>query len=195
MGQLHTVYPGTHFVLNVIAATAVCRRAGVPFDVIQRAVAKFRGARRRFERIGEAGGVLVMDDYAHHPTEARASIAAARNRFPERRIIGIHQPHTYSRISYLWDEWTRCWGGLDELIILETYAARETPIAGRSAGDLANAIDSPKATYARDFADAAAKAKTLVRPGDVVFTIGAGDVNEVGPRLLDLLRQAEGATR
>ena len=72
-------------------------------------------------------GVLVMDDYAHHPTEVRANIAAAIRAFPERRVIWIYQPHTYSRISYLWDEWLTCWNGLDALIVLETYAAREVP--------------------------------------------------------------------
>jgi UDP-N-acetylmuramate--alanine ligase len=151
-------------------------------------VATFHGARRRFEEIGEAGGILVVDDYAHHPSEVRATLRAARARYPERRLIGVHQPHTYSRISYLWDEWTRCWDGLDELVILETYAAREEAIAGRSARDLAAAIEHPRASYAADFDEAAARAVELARSGDVVFTIGAGDVVEVGPRVLELLR-------
>ncbi len=180
--------PGDYFVRNVVAAAAASLHAGVPFAVLAEAVAGFQGARRRFEKKGEAGGVLVMDDYAHHPTEARATIAAARARFPERRLIAVYQPHTYSRISYLWDEWTRCWGGLDALIVLETYAARETPVAGRSAADLAKAIAAPRATYAADFDDAARQAVALAMPGDVVFTIGAGDVVEVGPMILELLR-------
>jgi UDP-N-acetylmuramate--alanine ligase len=188
LGKLRAGVPGEHFVLNALAATAVCLHLDVPFDTIVASVASFRGARRRFERIGEAGGVLVMDDYAHHPTEVRTTIAAARHKFPERRLIGVYQPHTYSRISYLWDEWTRCWAGLDALVVLETYAAREAPVAGRSAADLALAIAEPKARYAKDFDDAAAQAVALAQPGDVVFTIGAGDVNEVGPRMLELLR-------
>jgi UDP-N-acetylmuramate--alanine ligase len=129
-----------------------------------------------------------MDDYAHHPTEARVTIRAAKTRFPERRLIGVYQPHTYSRISYLWDEWTRCWNGLDALVVLETYAAREDPVAGRSAKDLADAISGPATIYASDFDDAARKAVGLSRPGDVIFTIGAGDVVEVGPKILELLR-------
>lgn len=188
LGKLRAGVPGEHFVLNALAATAVCLHLDVPFATISRAVERFSGARRRFERIGEAGGVLVMDDYAHHPTEVRTTIAAARHKFPERRLIAVYQPHTYSRISYLWDEWTRCWAGLDALVVLETYAARETPVAGRTAADLAAAIVQPQAQYARDFDDAAAQAVALARPGDVVFTIGAGDVNEVGPRMLELLR-------
>lgn len=188
LGRMKVNVPARHFVLNALAATAACAHLDVPFDQIASAAAKFHGARRRFERVGEAGGVLVMDDYAHHPTEVRATLLAAREAFPERRLIGIHQPHTYSRISYLWEEWTRCWDRLDELVILETYAARETPVAGRSAADLASAIERPKAKYAADFAEAAEKAVELARPGDVVMTIGAGDVTEVGPMVLELLQ-------
>lgn len=188
IGELHGFLPGEHFVRNALAAAAVATHYGVPFEVIREAVREFRGAHRRFERTGEAGGVTVMDDYAHHPTEVRATIAAAREAFPERRLIGVYQPHTYSRIGYLWDEWLTCWDGLDALVVLETYAAREKPLPGRSAADLAAAITTPKASYAKDFDDAAAQAKALARPGDVVFTIGAGDVLEVGPRLLELLR-------
>jgi UDP-N-acetylmuramate--alanine ligase len=188
IGRMHARVPGEHFVRNVLAATAVATHLGVPFETIAAAVSEFRGARRRFETIGEAGGVLVMDDYAHHPTEVKATIAAAIRAFPERRIIGIYQPHTYSRIGYLWDEWLNCWNGLEALVVLETYAAREAPLPGRSAKDLAEAIAGVATVYASDFDDAAAKAKDIARPGDVVFTIGAGDVVEVGPRLLELLR-------
>ena len=188
VGTLHGPVPGEHFVRNALAACAVALSLEVPFNVIADAVASFEGARRRFETVGEAGGVLVMDDYAHHPTEVRATIAAALRAFPERRVIGIYQPHTYSRISYLWDEWLTCWKGLSALVVLETYAAREAPLPGRSAADLAAAITGVETVYAKDFDDAAAKAKALARPGDVVFTIGAGDVVEVGPRLLEALR-------
>lgn len=187
LGDLTATVPGIHFVRNATAAAAACLTLGVEFDAVVGALAKFRGARRRFECVGEAGGVLLMDDYAHHPTEVRTTIATARTRFPERRLIGVYQPHTYSRIAYLWDEWTRCWDGLDELVVLETYAARENPEAGRSARDLAAAIESPTARYATDFDDAARQAVALAKPGDVIFTIGAGDVVEVGPKIMELL--------
>jgi len=130
----------------------------------------------------------VMDDYAHHPTEVRSTIETARAAFPGRRLIVVYQPHTYSRIAYLWDEWTRCWGGIDELIVLETYAAREAPEAGRSALDLVAAITEPRARYAKDFDEAARMAAELAHAGDVVFTMGAGDVIEVGPKIVELLR-------
>ncbi|MCE7928559.1 MAG: UDP-N-acetylmuramate--L-alanine ligase [Chloroflexi bacterium CFX7] len=188
LGQLQLRQPGRHFIANALAATAACIHLGVGFGDIRPAVHAFRGAHRRFEFVGEEGGVVVMDDYAHHPTEVRATLQAARARFGGRRIIGVYQPHTYSRISYLWDEWTRCWSDLDALIVLETYAARETPVAGRSASDLARAIREPAASYAPGFDEAARMAADLARPGDVVFTIGAGDVLEVGPRILELLR-------
>jgi hypothetical protein len=123
--------------------------------------------------------VLVVDDYAHHPTEVRATIAAALRAFPERRIIGVHQPHTYSRISYLWDDWLTCWDGLSALVVLETYAAREKPLPGYSAADLSAAIRGVETVYASDFDDAAARL-ALARPGDVVFTIG-GRCRRVGP--------------
>ncbi|MEX1103645.1 MAG: Mur ligase family protein, partial [Dehalococcoidia bacterium] len=188
LGQIEASVPGLHFVRNATAAAAVCLGLGVEFETVRAAIARFQGARRRFETVGEAGGVLVMDDYAHHPTEARATIATARTRFPERRLIAVYQPHTYSRIAYLWDEWTKCWAGLDELVVLETYAAREKPEAGRSARDLAAAIEAPRTHYATDFDDAARQAVDLANAGDVIFTIGAGDVVEVGPRILELLR-------
>ncbi|MBE7518061.1 MAG: UDP-N-acetylmuramate--L-alanine ligase [Thermoflexaceae bacterium] len=188
LGELRVRQPGNHFVANALAAAAVSHHLGASFDAIREAVRAFRGAHRRFELVGEAGGIIVMDDYAHHPTEVRATLQAARTRFGGRRLIGIYQPHTYSRISYLWDEWTRCWSDLDALIVLETYAARETPVAGRSASDLARAIREPAASYAPDFDAAARMAVDLARPGDVVFTIGAGDVVEAGPMILELLR-------
>jgi UDP-N-acetylmuramate--alanine ligase len=187
LGGLRTRVPARHFAQNALAAAAISLQCGVAFDQVQTAVAAFRGARRRFEEVGEAGGVLVMDDFAHHPTEVRATIAAAKAAFPERRLIGIYQPHTYTRIAYLWDQWLGCWEGLDALIVVETYAARERPEAGRSAAELAGAIKSPKASFAKDFDDAVRQAAALVTAGDVVFTIGAGDVSEVGPMLLEAL--------
>jgi UDP-N-acetylmuramate--alanine ligase len=188
LGGLRVRVPARHFALNALAATAIATQCGVSFEQVQRAVASFRGARRRFERVGEAGGVVVMDDFAHHPTEVKATIAAAKAAFPETRLIAVYQPHTYSRIGYLWDDWLQCWDGLDALIVVETYAARERPEAGRSAVDLAHAIHNPKASYAKDFDDATRQAAAIAKPGDVVFTIGAGDVSEIGPMLLEALR-------
>ncbi|GIW14019.1 MAG: UDP-N-acetylmuramate--L-alanine ligase [Tepidiforma sp.] len=188
LGDIDVRVPGLHFVRNAAAAAAVALHLDVPFEAVRTAIAEFHGARRRFEYVGEAAGITVIDDYAHHPTEVRALVETARAAFPGRRLIGIHQPHTYSRIAYLWNDWLGCFSGLDDLLIVETYAAREDPAAGRSARDLAAAITAPHARYAADFDEAVRIARGIARPGDVVLTIGAGDVNEVGPRLLEALR-------
>lgn len=188
VGPLRTAIPGDHVVRNATVAAAVCLDLGVPFADVESAIRRFHGAHRRFETVGEAGGVLVMDDYAHHPTEVRATLQAARQQFDGRRIFAVYQPHTYSRIAYLWDQWLDCWDGLDGLVVLETYAAREAPAAGRSAADLATAIARPQAQYAATFEEAARMMARTVQPGDVVFTLGAGDVDAVGPLLLEALR-------
>ncbi|MXY87305.1 MAG: UDP-N-acetylmuramate--L-alanine ligase, partial [Dehalococcoidia bacterium] len=187
LGELTIALPGEYAVENTLAAAAACLGEGASFATVREAAACFQGAKRRFEHLGEAGGVLVIDEYAHHPSEVRAVLAAARTRFPGRRLIGIHQPHTYSRIAYLWEAWLECWDGLDELVILETYAARETPTEGRGAEDLAREIARPSASYAAGFEEAVEQAAALAQPGDVVMTIGAGSVTEVGPMLLEAL--------
>jgi UDP-N-acetylmuramate--alanine ligase len=187
-GELTVHVPGRYFVLNALAATAACLDLGVPFETVRACLDEFRGAHRRFELIGEARGVTVMDDYAHHPAKVRALIEAARARFPGRQLVGVYQPHTYTRIAYLWDDWLTCFRGLDDLVVLETYAAREEPRPGFTAADLARAIEDPEASYAADFDDAAQQAVALARPGAVIFTIGAGDVDEVAPRVLERLR-------
>lgn len=188
LGQVEIPRPGMHIILDGLAAAAACVLAGVDMGDIRKAAADFQGAKRRFELKGEAGGVVVMDDYAHHPAKVRAFLEGARVRFGARRLIGVYQPHTYTRTAYLWDDWLTCFAGLDALIVVETYAARETPQPGRTASDLARAMTNPAASYAPDFETAAKMAAEMARPGDVVFTIGAGDVVEVGPMVLELLR-------
>ncbi len=128
-GEFRIGLPGRHNVSNALAAIAVGHHVGVSLEVMKKALAEFRGAGRRFELVGEAGGVTVMDDYAHHPTELCATIAAARERFAGRRLVAVFQPHTYSRTLYLLEGFRTCFEGLDELLVLETYAARE-PVAG-----------------------------------------------------------------
>lgn len=188
LGQVTINRPGMHIILDGLAATAAATLCGVDFGDIRKACADFQGAKRRFELIGEAGGVVVLDDYAHHPAKVKALVEAARVRFGSRRIIGVYQPHTYTRTDYLWDDWLTCFAGLDALIVVETFAARETPKPGRTASDLARALTNPAASYAPDFESAARMASELARPGDVIFTIGAGDANAVGPMILERLR-------
>jgi UDP-N-acetylmuramate--alanine ligase len=133
--------------------------------------------------------VIVYDDYAHHPTEVRDGLVQpARERFGERRLVVLFQPHTYTRTQYLLDEWKTCFEGIDVLYILETYAARESADAGLSGADLARAIVTPRATYCATFEDAATTIAADLRGGDVFFTVGAGDVDRVGPMVLEKLR-------
>ena len=184
-----TRLPGIHNVSNALGAIAVGSILGLPPEAMRRSVAEFRGVKRRFQPIGEAAGVTVMDDYAHHPTEVRATLAAARGRFPGRRLVCLFQPHTYSRTRYLIEGFRTCFADCDVLLIAETYAAREEPSAGMSAEELAREVRQPPARYTGDLAQSAAAVAELLGAGDVFFTIGAGDVEKVGPMVLEALRR------
>lgn len=180
---------GGHQVNNALAAIAVASVLGLPKAAVREALARFRGVQRRFQSVGEAAGITIMDDYAHHPTEISATIDAARQRFPGRRLVCLFQPHTYSRTRYLLDGFRTCFQGVDQLLIAETYAAREKPSAGMSAQELVEAIDSLPATYAGGLEEAPSKVMEVLEPGDVFFTIGAGDIDQVGPKILQALRK------
>jgi UDP-N-acetylmuramate--alanine ligase len=188
-GTFETRLPGIHNVRNALGAIAVGSILGLPLESVQRSLAGFQGVRRRFQRLGEAAGVTVVDDYAHHPTEVRATLAAARERFPGRRLVCLFQPHTYSRTQYLLDGFRTCFGDCDVLLIAQTYAAREEPSAGMTGQQLAPQIVAPKARYAGDLEESAAAVAELLEAGDVFFTIGAGDVEKVGPAVLEALRR------
>lgn len=187
--SFETRLPGVHNVSNAVGAIAVGSILGLPLETVRRSVAEFRGVGRRFQPVGEAADITVMDDYAHHPTEVRATLAAARDRFPGRRLVCLFQPHTYSRTSYLLDGFRTCFAGCDVLLIADTYAAREEPSAGMSAEQLAPEIRQPPARYAGDLEQSAAAVAGLLKPGDVFFTIGAGDVDKAGPLVLEALKK------
>jgi UDP-N-acetylmuramate--alanine ligase len=192
LGAFTITLPGTHNVSNALAGIAAGATIGLGADVMRSALATYRGARRRFEHVGEARGITVMDDYAHHPTEVReGTVAAAKQRFPGRRLVVLFQPHTFTRTAYLLDEWTSCFTGVDALFITHTYAAREEAAAGLSGRDLAEALTAAgtPATYADSFEEAADAVARELREGDVFFTVGAGDVDSVGPMVLERLRR------
>jgi UDP-N-acetylmuramate--alanine ligase len=190
IGTFTITLPGRHNVSNALAGIAAGSTIGINTDTIKAALASYRGAQRRFEYIGEERGITVMDDYAHHPTEVRvATIAPARERFPGRRLVLLFQPHTYTRTAYLLDEWKTCFEGADAVYITHTYAAREEADAGLSGADLAQAITSPTAVYVDSFENAADRIAADLREGDVFFTVGAGDVDSVGPMVLERLRR------
>ena len=187
LGLLSLRVPGRHNVLNALAALAAAMRAGVDFKRAAQAASDFTGTRRRFELHGEAGGVTLVDDYAHHPSEVRATLAAARLRYPGRRLVGCFQPHTYSRSAYLLDGFRDCFEGLDALFIAPTYAARETPDRGLDAAALAAEITSPPARYVASIDEGVSLIADALEAGDVFLTIGAGDIDSLLPLLRERL--------
>src|SRR5262245_13124709 len=187
LGECTLQVPGRHNVLNALAAIAVGLDLDVPFPTIQHALAGFTGVQRRFQVRGRAGGVTVVDDYGHHPAEIRATLAAAKAGF-ETRVVCVFQPHRYTRTLHLHREFLTAFNQADVLLVMDVYAAGEPPIPGVSASALAEEI---RAHGHRDVAhvgsDKAAVVEHLVqvtRPGDLVLTLGAGDVYQVGPELL-----------
>ena len=180
--------PGVYNLRNVAAALAATEVAGFELSISAAAVAAFQGVERRFQLVGEHAGVVVIDDYAHHPTEVRAALAAARTRYPNRRLVVLFQPHTYTRTRYLLDEFTTCFADADRLYIADTYAAREAPDRGMTAAQLAPLISSPRAVYAGSVAETAAAAAACAEPNDVIVTMGAGDIDAAPAAVLEHLR-------
>ena len=176
--------PGAFNVRNALAALAALSAAGFDARAASAALTDFQGVARRFQMHGEAAGVLVLDDYAHHPTEIAATIGALRERYGARRLLLLFQPHTYSRSRYLLDGFRRCFDGVDLLFLCDTYAARESPEAGLTAQQLAERLDHADAIYAGSVEEAARVAADAAQAGDVVVTVGAGDVDAAGPLIL-----------
>jgi len=190
--QLRLAVPGLHNVRNAATALAVLHALEADVQVGAKALASFGGVGRRFERLGEAGGVTVVDDYAHHPTEVAATLAAARQAFPGRRVVAVFQPHLYSRTALHGAALGEALAAADVVVVAPIYAAREQPSAG---GGVTHDVVARSAIRAgaptvsvRDRADLTGQVARAVRTGDVVFTLGAGDVTRVGPELLGILK-------
>jgi UDP-N-acetylmuramate--alanine ligase len=187
LGPVALAVPGAHNVLNSLAALAVGLDLEVPFDRIRAGLSAFTGVDRRFQVKGEAGGVLVIDDYGHHPTEIRATLQALRARAGPRRTVVLFQPHRFTRTRLLFEEFGRAFSEADVVLVTDVYAAGEEPIEGASAEDLARALAArggAPAVYAGELASARERLAGLVRPGDVVLTLGAGNVWMAGEDLL-----------
>jgi len=188
-GEVTLRMVGAHNVLNALACCAVSHELGIPFKVTAEALGDFAGVQRRFTVRGEVNGITVVDDYGHHPAEIRATLAGARASFPQRRIVCAFQPHRYTRTRDLLGEFATAFNDADSLLLTEVYAASEDPIPGVTGAKLHEAV---KACGHRDaaFAERAELARRLrekVRPGDLVITLGAGDITHVGEELLGLL--------
>jgi UDP-N-acetylmuramate--alanine ligase len=197
LGPVTLQVPGRHNVLNALAAAAVGLDLEMPFDKIQAALASFAGVQRRFQIRGEVRGVLVVDDYGHHPAEIRATLAAAKAGF-DRRVITVFQPHRYSRTQHLRNDFLTAFYQSDVLIVMDIYAAGEAPIEGVHARDLADGIAAHghrEVLYLGS--DRAAIVDYLcesTRAGDLVLTLGAGDVGLLGGELLKRLGPDPGTT-
>ncbi len=190
LGDLTVPLPGEHNVLNALAAVCVGLELDLEFDTIADALAGFQGVHRRFEVLGEKRGVLVVDDYAHNPAKLKAAFAGARTGFPNRRLVAVFQPHRYHRVKSLADEFSRSFCQTDVLFVTPIYGAGEQPIEGVTGEGLADAIRQHGhrgVTYVPSHDELAAGLTESVRPGDLVLTVGAGDIWKVGVELLDSL--------
>ncbi|MCX7754972.1 MAG: UDP-N-acetylmuramate--L-alanine ligase [Anaerolineales bacterium] len=182
--------PGLHNVRNALAVLAVVGLLGLDLKAAGRALGEFRGTSRRFEIKGEAKGVVVIDDYAHHPTEIRATLDAARARYPSRRLVVVWQPHTYSRIRALFDEFVVSFGEADEVIVGEIYAARE-PSESFSAREVVQAMYHRAARFLPTLPEIRNYLLSHLKPGDVLLVLSAGDADWVSAEVLAHLKESE----
>jgi UDP-N-acetylmuramate--alanine ligase len=187
--------PGRHNALDAAAAFVAVTGLGLPAQQVARGLETFGGARRRFEEKGVVGGVRVVDDYAHHPTEVEAVLTAARGVAGDGRVLAVFQPHLFSRTRIFAAEFGRALGLADEVVVLEVYGAREDPEPGVSGASISTAVPLPadQVAYEPSWPAALARVAGRARPGDLVLTIGAGDVTRMGPELLRTL--AAGSSR
>jgi UDP-N-acetylmuramate--alanine ligase len=195
LGEFHLGVPGIHNVRNATAAIAIGLELEIPADVIREGLSKFAGVDRRFQQRGQERGITVIDDYGHHPTEIRATLAAARDcRFS--RIHAIFQPHRYTRTMHLMDDFARSFHGADHVYLLDIYAASERPIEGVTTQALADRMAGfghRSVHYVRTIEGAVEAVAANVSEGDAVLTLGAGNVWQTGDRLLQALRGGSAA--
>ncbi len=191
LGTINLQIPGKHNILNSMATIGAAMFLGLSFTDIRQALEEFSGVKRRFDKKGLIGDILVVDDYAHHPTEIKATIKAARNTGYE-RVIAVFQPHRYSRTKHLMQDFSQSFNEVDHLIITDIYGAGEKPLPGVKAQDLVDMIarnTDITVDYIQDINDAAGYLQEIIRPRDIILTIGAGDVYKVGEILLKRMKK------
>ncbi len=185
-GSVTLKLPGAHNALNALAALAVAAEYGVPFMDGAAALRRFESTARRFETRGEREGVIVVDDYAHHPTEIRVNLRAARQRYPQHQVWAIWQPHTYSRVHSFRADFSGAFGDADRVLVLPIYAAREAPLAGVSGQTLADDIAAiSTAEFCPSFAAAIEKLRQAAQSPALVIIFSAGDANRIADLYLD----------
>ncbi len=193
VGALVLALGGRHNLLNALAASAAARALGASWDDILPALEAFAGVGRRFQRVGEVDGVLVIDDYAHHPTELAAALRAVRALYPERRVVAVVQPHLFSRTRDFAREFGEALALSDAVVVTDVFPAREAPIPGVSGHTVVDAVVAAGArdvTYVETLDRVAAEVRARVREGDVVLTLGAGSIERVGAELVEKLEEA-----
>jgi UDP-N-acetylmuramate--alanine ligase len=189
LGEFRLNLPGRHNALNAAAALAAGLEAGFPFSVCADGLEAFAGVDRRFQHKGNVDGIEVYDDYGHHPTEVTAVLAAFREKYPDRRVVTVFQPHRYSRTLLCWEQFVTCFKNTDQLFVCDIYAAGEDPIANISSERLVREIMASGTVKGAELlpnaTDRLARLKSELKKGDVLVTLGAGDVWKLGMQLLD----------
>jgi UDP-N-acetylmuramate--alanine ligase len=191
LGEIRLGIPGRHNAQNATGAVAAALELSIPFEKVQAGLRDFGGVERRFTVVGEPNGVTLVDDYGHHPVEIQATLAAAEAAFPERRIVAVFQPHRYSRLSDLWDEFCTAFNRASEVVVCPVYPAGEAPIPGVTAERVATDMQQRGHRATRAVEDLKAAVEHLAataRPGDVIVSLGAGTVNQVVKDLAERLR-------
>jgi UDP-N-acetylmuramate--alanine ligase len=181
--------PGKYNVLNASGALAVADHLNLPLDKAANALSKFTGTGRRFEELGEAGGVMVIDDYAHHPTEIRATLSAARERYPDRDLWVVWQPHTYSRTQILFDEFAASFVDAHHVLIPEVYRSREPVDPDFSAQQIVQAMRHKDAHFVPELEDLTGFLLARLKPGDILLVLSAGDANQISAQVFASLSQ------
>ncbi len=192
LGEVSFKMPGAHNVLNALACIAVAMELNVPFEVIREGFHDFGGVGRRFQIKGEVGGIMVVDDYGHHPTEIKATLAAAKGGWGDRRLVVVFQPHRYTRTRELFAEFVKSFYDADLLVLTDIYPAGEPPIPGVTAEALWQSVrkhGQKDAVYIADRQEIAGHLLKIARTGDIVLTLGAGNIWQVGEALLAALRE------
>ncbi|MBA3011841.1 MAG: UDP-N-acetylmuramate--L-alanine ligase [Proteobacteria bacterium] len=190
LGEINLNIAGIHNISNALAGIATGLELKIPFDTIKKALEEIKGVKRRLELKGEKKGILVMDDYGHHPTEIMATLTAVRESYPERRLIVVFQPHRYTRTQALFDAFTRSFYQSAILIVLPIYAASEAAIEGVDSNLLCKGIKAhghKDVSFAPDFTQALSMITHKARKNDLVLTLGAGDIYTLGERLVEIL--------